>query len=154
MDPRSLFNTCLRGKIAHPFKCLDELRAAIRIARIIKRIHADKDIVRFQNLGPRQREGKKNRIARRYVGDRDSTVHRCLIAPFRYLYIAGEGGVAEHAKVDLRDLVIHCAERVRDLRARRPVRRDAAGRSRRRAHNRQILRGGHRRDKWRNRVPH
>ena len=74
----------LGGQVRHAFVGLDEFRPAIGIARVVERVHADEDVGRFQHLGPRQRERKEDRVARRNVGDRDSVRHLAGRAPFRH----------------------------------------------------------------------
>ena len=54
----------------------DELRTAIRIARVIERVHADDDVVRAEHLGPAERQRQEDGVARRHVGRRDLVADR------------------------------------------------------------------------------
>ena len=69
----------LGRQVRHAFVGLDELRAAVRIARVIQRVHADEDVRAFQHLGPGQREREENGVARRHIGDRNAVRH--LVRP-------------------------------------------------------------------------
>src|SRR5436305_9218248 len=72
---RSTLDACLGRQICQGLKSLYELRSAIRIARVIERIHADEDMICSDHLRVRQCERKENRVASgdvscRYVGRR------------------------------------------------------------------------------------
>src|SRR5262245_41421752 len=49
-------------------ECCDELRPAVGIARVIQRVHTDKDVVRPEYLGPSERQRQKDRVARGDIG--------------------------------------------------------------------------------------
>ena len=54
------------------FKRAQEFRPAIRITAVVDRIHAEKNISAVEDLGPRERIGKEDGIARGNVGDGNS----------------------------------------------------------------------------------
>ena len=74
-EPRAAFHAGLGRQVRHALERLDEFRPAIGIAGIVERIHADENVGRLEHLRPGQREGEKNRVARRHVGDRDAVLH-------------------------------------------------------------------------------
>ena len=42
----------------------DEFRTAVRISRVVERVHANHEIVRIERFRPGQRQGQKDRVAR------------------------------------------------------------------------------------------
>ena len=46
------FNAGFGCQVGHAFKRGDELRAAIRITRIVDRVRADEEVLRPEHLGP------------------------------------------------------------------------------------------------------
>ena len=90
---------------------------AIRIARVVERVHADDDGLGADDLGPRQREREEDRVAGRHVGRRNvARVERAILGD---LAVADERRAAEGREVDVELDVPGDAER----------RADAAGRS-------------------------
>ena len=86
------------GEVAHLFESMNELGPAIRIAGVIERVDADVDVVGFEHFGPCQRERKKDRVARRHVGDRNPAAHGRFVAALGNGDVVREGGVAEYAQ--------------------------------------------------------
>ena len=56
---RISFHALLRGKIGHSLECFNIFGTAIRITRVVQRIHTDKNIRCIERLGPGQSERKK-----------------------------------------------------------------------------------------------
>ena len=61
-----------RREIGERLERRDELGPAIRISRVVERVHADEDVARAAHLGQRERVREKDRVARRNVRDRNS----------------------------------------------------------------------------------
>ena len=59
------------GQVGHFFIGLNKFRAAVGIAAVIQRIHADKDIIRFQHFRPSERIGEEHGVSGRNVGHRN-----------------------------------------------------------------------------------
>ncbi len=93
---------------------MNEFGAAVRIAGIIERVHADEDLVRFEYLRPGQCERKKYRVTRGHVGNGNLQVHCGLVPAFRNGDFIGEGGVAEYTKIDPGDAMIVRVKCARD----------------------------------------
>ena len=99
--------------VRHAFESLEELGTAIGIAGIIEGIHADEDIGGIEHFGPREREGKKNRVARGDVGNRNLARHFVRGTPLGDFHVTGKRGTAEHAQVELRRAMSGYADRFR-----------------------------------------
>ncbi len=74
LHPRTPLDAALSSQIRHVLESVNKLRPAIRIPRIIQRIHTNEDIGSLQYLRPSQRIRKKNRISRRNVSNRNPFV--------------------------------------------------------------------------------
>ena len=107
------FHPGLGRQLRQLLEAFDELRAAIRIARIIERIDADIDVARARGLGPAEREAEEDGVARRHIGDGDIVAHTVL----GHVDIGGERRSAECAQV----------HRHHDMAFRAQRRGDAAG---------------------------
>src|SRR5262249_47360105 len=66
------FHAALRRGPREALERGDEFRSTIRIAAVVDRVHADHDLVRVENLGPRERETQEYGVARGHVRDRDA----------------------------------------------------------------------------------
>src|SRR5450830_17629 len=85
----------LGRQVGHALERLDELWAAVRVAGIIHRVDADKDIAGIQHFCPAESQGQEYGVARRYIGDRDAFAGR-----FRHVDAAvGEGRAADAVEV-------------------------------------------------------
>lgn len=109
------FHAGFGGEVSHTFKGLDELGPAIRVAGVVESVDTDKNVVRFQDFGPGERDSKKHRISRWNVRDRNVARHIGFGSPFGNGDVVGERGVAELAEVNGHDNVFDGAERTRDL---------------------------------------
>ena len=63
------FDPRLGRQIGHGFKGGDVFGAAIRIAGIVDRIHADEDVLATQDLGPGKGQRQHDGVAGRHVGN-------------------------------------------------------------------------------------
>ncbi len=86
----------LGREIRHVFECGDELGPAIRVARIIDRIHTDENIGAFEHFRPGHGIRQKNRIARGDVSDRDALGQAVL----GNLDVSGKRAPAERPQID------------------------------------------------------
>src|SRR6202790_5009917 len=64
VDGRAAFDARFGRQVGHIFESVDELGAAVRVAGVVERIHADENVGGLENLRPRQRIRKKNGVAR------------------------------------------------------------------------------------------
>ena len=85
---------------------LDELRAAIGIPGVIKRVDADIDVPRLQDLGEAERERQEHRVSCGHVGDRDARfgAERAVLGD---LEIGGQGAAADRTQIDVDDSERH-----------------------------------------------
>ena len=123
----------LVARFASACKGLEELRPAVRIARIVDGVDADEDVARAEHLGPAERERQKQRVARGHVGDGDSA--RSALREQQCL-----GSVRADPPMPARSMrIVRCstrAELLRDARAGRRAPRGDAVRSRSSMHDR------------------
>ena len=124
-QPRASFDAGLGGEVGQVFKGRYELRPAVGITGIVDRIDADKNIRRLQHLRPGHGEGKKNRVARGNVGDRNPGADLIGRIMLGYRQIGGQSAGAEDAEVDFRDLVLRGVEKTGDARGRGKLNRMA-----------------------------
>src|SRR5437867_9459454 len=96
----------LGGEVRHALERFDIFGTSVGISGVIERIHADEDVRGFEDLGPGQREGKKNRIARRDIGDGNLPAHLLRRAPLWDRDIAGQSGMSELAQIEAYDPVL------------------------------------------------
>ena len=92
MYPQSLraFNASFGGEIGHALKGFDVLGAAVRIAAVVERVHADENVLRPEDLSPGESEREKNCVAGGDVGDGDSRSKVFSQAVFWYVDIRSE----------------------------------------------------------------
>ncbi len=95
------FDAGLGRKIRHPLVCRDVFRAAIRIAAVVKRVDADIDVVRAKHFGVGQTERKKDRVARRYVSDRNLMRDLAERTILGHRNVGGKRRTAEHPQIDV-----------------------------------------------------
>src|SRR3972149_6330439 len=103
---RPTFDATLRAETGDLAKRFVELRAAVRIARVIDRVGRDVDLVRVDRLRVRQGEAEQDRVPSRDVRRGDAMpdlLHRPLLGDRRLP--VGEGGTANLRQVDVEDLV-------------------------------------------------
>src|SRR5690349_15909740 len=89
-DVRAAFDGSFGGEVGYALERVDEFGAAIGIAGVIERVHADEDAGAFEDLGPCEGEGEKDRVAGRDIGDGDGLGHGFGSAAFRDGDIGGE----------------------------------------------------------------
>ncbi len=76
LQMRAAFHAGLGRQVRHVLESGDELRAAIRIARIVDRIHADENVASIPALPPTPCAiRQKNRVARGNISDRNALRH-------------------------------------------------------------------------------
>ncbi len=97
---RRAFSARLRREIRHLRESLNKLRPAIRIARIINRIHANEDIRSVADFRVRQRERQKNGVARRNISDGNTGGHGAFLTVFRNLNLRRQGRSAKNAEIN------------------------------------------------------
>ncbi len=102
LHPRPPLDAALSSQIRHVFESVNKLRPAIRIPRIIQRIHPDKNIGSLQHLRPSQRIRKKNRVARRNISNRNPRPHLRRRPVFRNVNIRRQRTPAESPQIDHR----------------------------------------------------
>ena len=109
------------GDPGHALERGDVFGAAVGVARVIEGVHADENILGSKDLGPREREGKEDRVAGGDVGNGDIRMWgRSMLRPyddmpvFRDRDIAGERRAAELAEVDIEDDVLCGTKALRD----------------------------------------
>src|SRR5215471_16504319 len=86
-------DTGARAEIGHTFERLYELRAAVRIARVVDRVDADEDVHGTHDLRPSEREREKDRVPRRNIRGRDISSREIAIA--RDIGVRGQRGAAD-----------------------------------------------------------
>ena len=95
------------GEIGKLLESANELRPAIWIAAVIHRVDADENIRRSEHFCPGQSVGKKDRVPRRDVGDRNAASRvgdsRSSVALFRNVDISSQRRTSEKAEIDLRN---------------------------------------------------
>ena len=99
-EVRPAFDARPGRQVRHALIGFDEFRPAIRVTRIVERVHAHEDVGAFQHLRPRQREGKKDGVARGNIRNRDAVPHLRQRTRFRYRNIRGECRAAERIERD------------------------------------------------------
>ncbi len=115
LDPKpSAFDARLGRQLRGSLECLDELRTAIGISRVVERVDADEDVVGAEHFRPCERERQHHGIARRHVGRRNRIRDRPAL---RHLAIAEQGRSAERREIDRQS---------RDALSRRALRRPCA----------------------------
>ncbi len=68
-------NSSLGCEVGHFLECVDIFRAAIWVAAIVERVHADEDVMRADGFGIGKGEGEENCVARGDVGGGDFAAH-------------------------------------------------------------------------------
>ena len=106
------FDASLRRKPGEVLECLDELRPAIRIARVVERVHANEDVVRAEHFRPCQRQRQHDGIARRHIRRRNRVRRR---AALRHLSVAEQRGTAERRQVDADFAMRLTSQRLRNV---------------------------------------
>ena len=69
LEMLAAFDAGFGGEVGHLFKGCNEFRPAIGIAGVVERIDAEKNVACAQHLGPGQRKGEKDGVARGHIGD-------------------------------------------------------------------------------------
>ncbi len=110
----SAFRADSRGAVGQFLECLNEGRAAVRIAAEIQRIDADEDVARADYFRPRESEREEDGVARGDVGDRDAVFHLIDGATFGNGEVGCKGGSTERAEINGGNSVLACAECARD----------------------------------------
>jgi glycosyltransferase involved in cell wall biosynthesis len=100
LKARAAFHACFGGEIRHALVGLDVLGAAIRVARIIERVDADKDIGALDRLRQGERVRKEDRIACGHVSDRNARRHLRGRARFGHVDGGGERRSAEDIEAE------------------------------------------------------
>ena len=108
------FDAGFGGEPCETLERRDELRPAIRIARVVERIHAEKNVGRFEHLRPREGHREKDRVPRWNVCDGYFATDGVRYGVFRHVDVVGERGPAKRAQVHLRHKVFRHAERAGD----------------------------------------
>src|SRR5215510_1908136 len=109
------FDAGLRGEIGEALEGLDELRAAVGIARVVEGVDPDEDVLRPLHLRPPQGMREEDGVPRRDIRDGDACAD-CLLAPaLGNVDVRGEGGAADGAEVETQDQVRMGAEGRRHL---------------------------------------
>src|SRR6266545_3644631 len=106
------FHPGLGRKVGHLFEGTDVLRAAVRVAAVVKRVDPDKYVAGLERLRPSQRERQKDGVTGGHVGNRDPLAHLAGTATLRHRHVRGQRRPAEHPQVGLGDLVLGGAERL------------------------------------------
>ncbi len=111
---RPALDAGLGREVRHVFgtECGDELGAAIRITRVINRIHADENIGALEHFRPSHRVSQKNRIARGDICDRDAFGQAVL----GNLDVSGKRAAAESPQVNADHAMLTNAEMPGDAR--------------------------------------
>src|SRR5260370_7276465 len=104
------FDGGLGGQVGHALEGFDEFGAAVGVSGIIERVDADENVRGLENLGPGQREGEEDGVARGNVSDRNFLAHLGSWARLGHGDVAGERGMAELAEVEGDDAVLSSAE--------------------------------------------
>jgi hypothetical protein len=96
----------LCSKVCHIFKRLDELRPAIRVAAVIHRVRADKNVCRPQDFRPSQGKGEKNRVPGRNVSDRDTSSLPRFPTFLRYCKLGCQRGTSDVPEIEIYDKML------------------------------------------------
>ena len=103
MNPEaSSFYARLRGDAGQALERRNKFRPAIGISAVIDRVRPNKDIRSIEDFAPGKSIGKKDRVPRGHVGNRDVAV-AFRPAILRHRNLIGQRGAAEDAQIDLRD---------------------------------------------------
>src|SRR6185295_19848110 len=94
----------------------DVYRPAVRITAVVQRIHTDKDVLSFQNLGPGQRKREKDCVSGRHIRRRYAGSHVAGASFFGDFDVIGEGGSANRSHIDFKDEMLFRAKRFGNFR--------------------------------------
>ena len=100
-EPLAPLHPRLRRQARHRLEGSDVLRPAVRVARVVQRIHPDVEIGGTQHLRPGEGEGEEDGVAGRHVGDRDPLPHLPGAAPLRHREVGGQGRAPDGAQIDV-----------------------------------------------------
>src|SRR5271166_4872681 len=109
-------HTGLGGQIGKPGESLEELRSAIRIARVIEHVGADEDVEGADCFRVAKRDAKQNRVARRNIRDRNPVVDLIGASLLRNFDRVGQRRSADGAQVELHRAMLDNSETKRDFR--------------------------------------
>src|SRR5579875_2217155 len=93
------FDAGFCGEVRQLLERGDEFRAAIRITRVIDCIYSYINVETAQYLGPGQRQGEKNCIASRNIGNGNIRAHRFERAVMRDGKVRCQGRAAEGTQI-------------------------------------------------------
>ena len=102
------------GEIGHSFIRPNIFFAAVGIAAVVELIGAKKDILSFDALGPGEREGKKNRVARGHVGAGYALRDRRFATSLRHFDLIGQRGAADGPEIEANYLMRICRQERRN----------------------------------------
>ena len=99
------FNALAGGEVRHGLKRGYIFGPAIRVARVIHRVHTNENVVRAQHFRPAERDSQENGIARGHVSYRNAC---------GFFFGYGNGGVGERratnaVEIEGNHLVLHTA---------------------------------------------
>ena len=117
-NPSPAFRSGFGGQVRGALEGLDELRPAVRVARIVDSVDPQENVRGFQRFRPGQRAGQEDGVARRDVSHRDSFAHRFHAAALWNRDVIRQGRTAEGAQVDLQGHVPRGAKSLGNSRGR------------------------------------
>jgi hypothetical protein len=94
-------NSGPRGQVGHRFIGRKILGPAIRIAAVVERIDAQKNVARIERLGIGQRQREEDCVAGRHIRDWDATANLLGGGVLGHCQVAGQGRAADRSQVDV-----------------------------------------------------
>src|SRR4051794_19358954 len=64
---RGALDTSFGRQVGHPLECTNELRPAVRITRVVDRVHSDEDVRSTRNFRIGECKREKNGVARWHI---------------------------------------------------------------------------------------
>ena len=108
------FDSSFCGERGDALERFDVFGTAVRVAGVVHRVDAEKEIRRTRNFGPCERERKKDSVAGGDVGDGNSLPHFVRAAMLGNIEASGQSGATEGQQIDANGAVLLCPERGSD----------------------------------------
>jgi hypothetical protein len=99
------FDSRAGGEVRHSGVGRDVLGPAVGIAAVVEGVGPKEDVPGAEGFGPREREGEEDRVPGRHVGGRDTLPDPLRRRVLGHRDVAGEGGSAEGAEIQVHDHV-------------------------------------------------